>query len=128
MLAFVPACEAPDSPPGKGQQVIAGTSEDYTFEPDPARKYPPVTDPAAPAVKALKAQGLAQSGWDAEPFSCGPACDAEYIYAIFMGRQAKLPTPAEHRFTCPNPETPGEQEEWRCMPYAVAAQQKGRRP
>jgi hypothetical protein len=128
MLALIPACEAGDSPPGNRQQAIAGGPEDYTFVPDPARKYPPVTDPAAPTVKALKARGLKQSGWDAEPFSCGPACDAVYPYAIFMGRQAKLPTPAEHRFTCPNPETPGEQEEWRCMPYAGSFQKEGRRP
>lgn len=128
MLALISSCEAQDCPQGKRQQVIAGGPDGYTYEPDPARKYPSVTDPAAPTVAALKAQGLEQSGWDAEPFACGPACDAVYTYAIFMGRRSELPTPAEHRYACPNPEAPGEQEEWRCMPYAGLLQQEGRDP
>jgi hypothetical protein len=118
ILVLISGCEAQDSPADNRQQRIAGGVDDYSYKPDPARKYPPVTDPAAPTVAALKAQGLEQSGWDAEPFACGPSCDAEYTYAIFLGRRAQLPTPAEHRYTCPNPETPGEQEGWRCMPFS----------
>lgn len=128
MLALASSCGTGDGSPDNRQRGIAGGPDDYTYEPDPARRYPPVTDPTAPTVAALKRQGLEQSGEESEPFACGPACDAVYTYAIFMGRRAELPTPAEHRYTCPNPEVAGEQEEWLCMPFSGALQQERRRP
>jgi hypothetical protein len=105
-----------------GSPSAQPANESYTFTPEASRRYPQVMTPNAPTVAQLRRRGLEQSGWDAEPYACGPACDAVHIYAIFMGRRHQHPALSEHRYTCPNPRermNPNEmnQDEWRCVDY-----------
>jgi hypothetical protein len=100
-----------------GNEVNKAT-ENFEFTPDERRKYPQVADADAPTVAELKRRGLVQTDWDADMYSCGPACDAVYAYAIFMGRRNRYPAQNEHLFTCPNPETAGDVDQWRCVPFS----------
>jgi hypothetical protein len=93
------------------------SDDQYRFKPNPSRAHEPVNDPNAPTIRELKTKGLTNSGWDAEMYACGPACDAVYAYAVFIGRRGAPPEPVEHLYTCPNPGTFIAQDEWRCRTF-----------
>ena len=117
-LAAFAGCTSAAENPADRQPKTAVQEQDYTFTPKAERKYGQVRDPAAPTIGQLKARGLKQSGWDADMYSCGPACDAVYAYAIFFGNRRTYPAKNEHLYTCPNPEKAMAQDEWRCTKFA----------
>ena len=117
-IAAMAACSSEAETPPKRQPKIVVQDQDFTFTPSPARKYAQVKDAAAPTIGQLKARGLKQSGWDADMYACGPACDAVYAYAVFMGHQHKYPAKSQHLYTCPNPEKAMPQDDWRCIKFA----------
>lgn len=88
------------------------------FKPDPKREYPSVLRVDAPTIGDLKKRGFQEVNQDAEPFACGPACDAVYTYGRFMGERKKWPERSVYKFTCPNPKSSAADDNWRCVPFA----------
>jgi hypothetical protein len=100
-----------------GSASTADLAADSVFKPDPKREYPSVSNAAAPTIGNLKKRGFQEVNQDGEPFACGPACDAVYIYARFMGERKKWPERSVYRFTCPNPKSSVADDAWQCVPF-----------